>query len=74
MGSGDSPERTGIRIYPLYPNYPPTDGVDPLTSLVPLLPEVPPRLCPDCDQEEELTPSGLWYACRACTPGTFVRD
>jgi hypothetical protein len=69
-----SPEGTGTRIYPLYPNYPSTDGADPLSSLLPLCIDVPARICPDCEQPEELTPSGLWYACPRCTPRTFIRD
>jgi hypothetical protein len=65
---------SGNGIYPIYPNYPSTEGGDPLSSLLPLAAPVPPRTCPDCDQEEELTPSGLWMACRACHPGSFERD
>ena len=61
-------------IYPIYPNYPSTDGADPLSSLLPLCSPVPARVCPDCETEEELTPSGFWYACRSCTPRTFVRE
>jgi hypothetical protein len=64
----------GSRVYPIYPNYPSTEGGDPLSSLLPLCADVPARECPDCDQPEELTPSGLWMACRACHPGSFVRD
>jgi hypothetical protein len=65
----------GVLVYPLYPIYPPADppesGADPLASLLPLCAPVPDRLCPDCDAVEELTPSGLWLACRSCHPHTF---
>ncbi len=57
--------------YPIYPNYPSDEG-SPLATLLPLLPEVPARVCPDCDGEERLTPSGLWMACPTCHPASFA--
>lgn len=47
-------------------------AADPLAVLVPLLHPAPVRECPDCEQPEELTPSGLWMACRACHPASFA--
>jgi hypothetical protein len=73
--SGHSPRavREPLRLYPSYPPDGSDDSSsDPLESLLPLLPPVPARECPDCDQEEELTPSGFIYSCRACTPGAFA--
>lgn len=60
------------RVYPHYPNYPAVAGSDPLATLLPLTSPVPARVCPDCDNEEELTPSGFWYGCRSCHPLTFA--
>lgn len=65
------PEGAAARLYPNYPNYPALTGADPLAELLPLTSPMPARVCPDCDHEEELTPSGFYYACRTCTPGTF---
>lgn len=62
----------GARVYPGYPNYPSLEGADPLAALLTLTSTVPARVCPDCDREEELTPSGLWYGCRSCHPLTFT--
>jgi hypothetical protein len=61
----------GVAIYPAYPNYPSTEGADPLSSLLPLVAPVPARICPDCDNEEELVPGTHWLACPVCHPGTF---
>ena len=68
---------TGTRVYPVYPNYPPAEvpgeaGADPLASLLPLCEPAQPRVCPDCDGPETLTPSGFWYACERCAPLTFT--
>ena len=65
-------EVTAARVYPTYPNYPSTEGADPLAGLLALTSPVPARICPDCDNEEELTPSGFYFACRSCTPATFL--
>jgi hypothetical protein len=62
---------TRSRSYPAYPSYPPADA-DPLGPLLHLCADVPPRICPDCDAEEELTLSGFLLACRSCHPNTFV--
>lgn len=62
-----------IPIYPMYPYYPSTEGADPLAHLLDHCVEVAPRVCPDCEQPEELTPSGLWAACPRCTPQSFQR-
>lgn len=61
------------RLYPIYPNYPPVTGADPLAELLPLTSPAPARVCPDHDEEvhETLSPSGFWYACPVCHPGTF---
>jgi hypothetical protein len=72
IDESESASGSTVRNYPTYPNYPATEGADPLTLLLPLCIEVPARICPDCDQPEELTPSGFYFACRTCTPGTFA--
>ena len=59
------------RMYPIYPNYP-ADEADPLGPLLSSLPPVPVRICPDCDGQEALTPSGLWMACPTCHPASFA--
>lgn len=67
----ENAKEKGKPMYPMYPNYPSDEG-SPLATLLPLLPAVPPRICPDCDGEEKLTPSGLWMACPACHPTSFA--
>lgn len=61
-----------VAAYPTYPHYPPTEGADPLDFLVHLAVPQPARTCPDCDSEEELVPGAHWFACRVCTPNTFL--
>ena len=43
-------------------------------ELLPFAPTPPVPECPDCDQPKALVPpTGFWWACKTCHPGTFTR-
>jgi hypothetical protein len=50
-------------------------AADPLAGLLDAAEVVPPPVCPDCEQPEELVPPVyFWYACPRCHPDTFDRE